>query len=279
MSACTTKEGVTVVEKEFPSTPEYEKFKKAIKEMSGIDLNSYKYQIHRRIKNLMEKIKVNSYTEYLNMLKTDKKRWEQFLNYLTINVSEFLRNPERFKILQENIIPELLKERSALRIWSAGCATGEEPYTLAIIAEEMKLSPKTLILATDIDKDALAKAMEGIYEEKQLVNLSADVIEKYFQREKDGRYRVKDTLKKRIKFKRHNLLEDPFEKDFDLILCRNVVIYFSKETKDMLYRRFSNALRLNGYLMTGSTEQIFNARQFGLKMVYPFFYKKVAESS
>ncbi len=268
-----------MAEKEFPSTPEYEKFKKAIKEMSGIDLNSYKYQIHRRIKNLMEKIKVSSYTEYLHMLKTDKKRWEQFLNYLTINVSEFLRNPERFKILQENIIPELLQERSVLRIWSAGCATGEEPYTLAIIAEEMKLSPKTLILATDIDRDALAKAREAIYEEKQLVNLSPEVIEKYFQRERDGRYRVKDVLKKRITFKRHNLLEDPFEKDFDLILCRNVVIYFSKETKDELYKRFSHSLRLNGYLMTGSTEQIFNARQFGLKMVYPFFYKKVAESS
>ena len=130
------------------------------------------------------------------------------------------------------------------------------------------------ILAADLDKFVLAKAQEGIYEERSTINMTTELKDRYFTKLADGKLQVKQLLKSRIKFKQLNLLTDPFEKNFDLIICRNVVIYFDNDAKEGLYKKFAEALRPNGVIFVGSTERIFNYREIGLKTIAPFFYQK-----
>ena len=130
------------------------------------------------------------------------------------------------------------------------------------------------ILAADLDKFVLAKAKEGIYEERSTINMTTELKDRYFTKLADGKLQVKQLLKSRIKFKQLNLLTDPFEKNFDLIICRNVVIYFDNDAKEGLYKKFAEALIPNGVLFVGSTERIFNYREIGLKTIAPFFYQK-----
>src|SRR5690606_29064959 len=148
--------------------------------------------------------------------------------------------------------------------WSAGCSTGEEPYSLAMMVKENRWNLSEKIFATDIDREVLAKAAKGAYAERALEGVSVNSKNKYFNKIDDG-YEIKDEIKNMVNFQQHNLLRDAFPRDFDLILCRNVVIYFTEETKDKLYRNFTNSLRKNGVLFIGSTEQIFQAKELGLK--------------
>ncbi|KUK32545.1 MAG: Chemotaxis protein methyltransferase CheR [Thermoanaerobacterales bacterium 50_218] len=254
---------------------EYEVFIKKVSQITGIDLKNYKrHQLERRIRSLMRAQGVESYLDYLVLLKRDSFQLKKLVDHLTINVSEFYRNPLQWKILKEEILPELLKTNPCLRTWSAGCATGEEPYTLALVLKEKIRNPFPKILATDVDEDALAKAREGVYPERAVVNVPRDQLRKYFEKEGD-KYRISEEIKNLVEFRRHDLLRDPFRRNFDLILCRNVVIYFTEEAKNNLYRRFRNALRPGGILFTGSTEQIFRASELGLEAVASFFYRRV----
>ncbi len=263
-------------EKDYPAPPEYVDFKRKVRSLTGVDLDAYKYQIHRRVHMLMQRWGMRSYDDYFNAIKNDEKRLREFLDYLTINVSEFFRNPNKFEELEARVIPMLLegKARRQLKAWSAGCATGEEPYSLAIIFEDLGIAREPRILATDIDKTALAIAQKGIYAKKQLANVSQERIARHFTPLGDDLYEVKPHVKDRVRFQQQDLLKDPFDKDFDLILCRNVVIYFRPEAKDMLYRKFQEALRPGGVLMVGGTEQIFNYRELGFKSAGPFLYQK-----
>ncbi len=254
---------------------EYEEFKKKFFELSGINLNSYKHQIHRRVHMLMKKWNIDNYDELFRLISTNKEKYMDFLNYLTINVSEFFRNPERFDTLEKEIIPMIMRPDRSIKAWSAGCATGEEPYSLAMVFEDLKISKTPRILATDIDRDALEKAKKGVYEAKQLQNVRPDRLKKYFLKKSDNLYEVSQVIKDRVNFKRHDLVLDPFDKDFDLILCRNVVIYLEKEVKEKLYRKFKDALRIGGVLMVGNTEQIFGYRELGFRSIKPFFYQRV----
>ncbi len=216
-----------------------------------------------------------SYQDYFELILKDEKAQKEFLDRLTINVTEFFRNPDKWEELKNKYLPQLLKESgSKFKAWSAGCSSGEEPYSLAILLEELKAPLGAKVLATDIDINILDKARRGAYEERSLVSTPKKYIEKYFEY-RDGLYYVKPTVKARVMFKRHNLLQDPFEKNFDLILCRNVVIYFEMKAKEELYRKFAESLRKGGIIFVGSTERIFNYRQIGLEVVSPFFYKKV----
>jgi chemotaxis protein methyltransferase CheR len=161
-----------------------------------------------------------------------------------------------------------------LKIWSAGCSSGEEPYTWAIILEQLKAS-QAKITATDIDTGVLAQAKDGIYEKRALESTDPAIVDQYFKKLDKERYEVKPVLKTRVMFKKQNMLQDPFEKDLDFISCRNVVIYFEMETKNVLYQNFVNALKPGGILFVGSTERIFNYRKLGLKVIEPFFYQKI----
>ena len=139
--------GYTMKEREYPAPPEYGTFKENVRSLTGIDLNAYKYQIHRRVHMLMQRWRVQSYEEYYRTIASSEEKLREFLDYLTINVSEFFRNPQRWWEIKDKIIPSLLKDRrsNSLRLWSAGSATGEEPYSLSMLALECGLSTKEKI--------------------------------------------------------------------------------------------------------------------------------------
>jgi len=255
---------------------DYEIFIKKIEKFTGIGLTSYKRpQMERRINSLMRTQGFRNYFEYHCALQKDPLQLEKLLNHLTINVSEFYRNPPQWEILKTRILPELLKVNPRPKTWSAGCATGEESYTLALILRENVSCSFPRILATDIDEKALAKAKVGVYQEKAIMHVPKDQLVKYFFRDGDA-YQIKEEIKRLVNFQRHDMLKEPFGSLFDLILCRNVVIYFTEEAKNMLYQRFRDALRPGGVLFTGSTEQIFQASQLGLEAVASFFYRRVS---
>lgn len=254
---------------------DYENFLKDLIRRFEMDLTGYKqHRVRRRIDMLMRKHAFKSYPDYFSKLKDDDLLWDEFLDKLTINVTEFFRNPEKWEYLQKNIIPDLLNKSNKLKLWSAGCSTGEEPYTLSMVLEELNKSNKADIIAADLDKFVLKKAQNGVYEERSMINLSQNFRTKYFEKLTDGKYKVKQNVKSNVRFKQLNLLTDNFDKDHDLIICRNVVIYFDNPAKEKLYRKFAEALKPGGILFVGSTERIFNYREIGLKTIAPFFYQK-----
>lgn len=253
----------------------YEWFKKEVYKLTGIDLNFYKEkQMRRRIDTLAKKNKTDSYEAYVQLLKSDKILFEQFVNFLTINVSEFYRNPDQWKLMDETVIPKLLREhKRPLRIWSAACSTGDEPYSIAMaFSKHIQLS-NIQILATDIDKQVLEQAQAGLYNEKSIAGVPADLKRKYFTQVGNS-YKISDELKKCVTFKQHNLLKDPYPRDYDMILCRNVVIYFTDEAKDEIYKKFYQTLGNHGVLFIGSTEQIINYKEVGFSRLSSFYFEK-----
>ena len=253
---------------------DWEEFKAKLKRKTEIDLDLYKApQMQRRIMNLARRNGYDKYSAYFDKVVQDKDDFAAFIEYLTINVSEFFRTPDKFAKLETDVIPELMKRSSRLNIWSAGCSIGAEPYSLAMILNDMTPNTRHRILATDLDIEILGKAKAGVYNENELKAMSEARKSKYFTIQLD-KYAVSPDIKKRIEFKRHNLLKDPFETGFDLILCRNVVIYFTEEEKDQLYANFFKALKPGGILFVGATEAILNFRKLGYTSYQPFFYQK-----
>lgn len=260
----------------YPAPPEYNTFKKKIRELTGIDLDAYKYQIHRRIHMLMQRWGAKSYDEYYKTIADNPDKLREFLDYLTINVTEFFRNANRWWELKDNVIPEIYKDlgHKRIKLWSAGCSSGEEPYSLAILAMESDVATPQPVLAADIDTGMLAKAEKGVYQKRQIANAPRAWVSKYFTELDANNVEVKKDVKSKVKFKHMNLIEDRFETGFDIILCRNVVIYFGPETKTELYKKFLAALRPGGYLMTGATEQIFDYKTIGFESTGPFLYRR-----
>lgn len=255
-------------------TNEYQDFMVNIKKLTGIDLQLYKEaQMKRRLTSLYEKKGYRNFNDYFRYISADRTGLNEFLDRMTINVSEFYRNAKRWDVLDKKILPRLVKNTDRLKVWSAACSTGEEPYTLAmVIAKHMPLS-KVTILATDIDDEVIARAKTGIYHERSLNELPAELKMKYFEKNGDY-YKVNQEIIKAVTFKKHNLLAEPFENNFDLIVCRNVLIYFTEEAKDLLYGKFSHALKQSGVFFVGSTEQIFSAAQYQFETEDTFFYRK-----
>lgn len=256
------------------SEKDWELFKQKLFNKSTINLNDYKpTQMQRRITSLMTRHGASSYVAFFEKMERDQQLYKDFIDFLTINVTEFFRTPEKFDELERKVIPDLLAKSSKLSIWSAGCSIGAEPYSLAMILNELTPGTRHRILATDLDVEILGKAKKGIYTMNELKNLPAARLNKYFK-QADANYHLNDDIKSRVEFQRHNLLLDKFENGFDLILCRNVVIYFTEEAKDALYRRFFAALKPGGVLFVGGTEAILNFRDIGFQSYLPFFYKK-----
>lgn len=252
----------------------YEVFLNNLHKSLDVDLRGYKRpQMERRINSLMRTLQIATYDNFISRMREDQLVFNRFLNHLTINVSEFFRNKSQWDVLKEKILPLIIENNKNLKIWSAGCSTGEEPYTLAMLLAEHFPQCNHTILATDFDLKVLNKAKEGIYSSKEISGVPENYLRRYLIN-KDGNYQVKEDIKRSIVFKNHNLLKDPFDTNFDLILCRNVVIYFTEDTKNQLYRWFYNSLRTKGVLFTGSTEQIIQAREIGLNSIAIFFYQK-----
>ena len=254
---------------------DYEWFKSGFLSMSGIDLNSYKEgQMKRRIDNFLKKHQVDDYNTFLSLLKQDTEIYDSFITYLTINVSEFYRNPDQWEILDKTIIPDLIKKFGRnLKIWSAACSTGDEPYSLVMALSRHIPLNQIKIVATDLDKQVIAKAKVGLYSEKSIASVPADFKQKYFTQVGPS-YKIADEIKARVEFKEHNLLKDTYPTDCHMIVCRNVLIYFTEEAKDEVFRKFYKSIANGGYLFIGSTEQIMNYREIGFDRNGSFFYIK-----
>lgn len=259
---------------------DYEGFKNEVLKLTKIDLSAYKEkQMRRRIDSLVKKRDCKTYKEYVKMLTTQKDVFEEFVNFLTINVSEFYRNPDQWKIMDQEMIPELIKKFGEnLKIWSAACSTGDEPYSLVMALSRHLPLNKIRITATDIDKQVIAQAKTGIYTAKSIANVPDDLKKKYFTELTKDSYQISNEIKARVDFKEHNLLKDPYIKPCDMIVCRNVLIYFTEEAKYDVYVKFEAALKENGILFVGSTEQVTDYKKIGYKRRSSFYYEKDAET-
>ena len=253
----------------------YDWFKGEILKMTKIDLNYYKEkQMRRRIDTLVNKNGAKSYEEYVKLIRADKVLFEQFVNFLTINVSEFYRNIDQWKLMDETVIPKILaNNRGTINIWSAACSTGDEPYSLVMAFSKHIPLSRIKVTATDIDKQVIQHAQVGLYNAKSIAGVPADMKRKYFTQVGTS-YKIADEIKKCVTFKEHNLLKDVYPKNFDLILCRNVVIYFTDEAKDMIYQNFYGSLKSKGILFIGSTEQISNYKEIGFDRLSSFYFQK-----
>jgi chemotaxis protein methyltransferase CheR len=179
-----------------------------------------------------------------------------------------------FSELEHKIKDLLCPDRNRLKIWSAACSNGCEPYTLAMIMEKLTPGKKHDIIATDIDTTILETAKKGIYNKNDIKNVDPQLKEKYFAPIGDDKYAIKDEIKNRVSFKKHDLILERYDLSFDLIVCRNVVIYFTQETKNEIYKKFYQALKPGGLLFVGATESIYNYRELGFEKASTFIYRK-----
>lgn len=253
---------------------DYEAFKIEILALTDINLGLYKEkQMKRRIDSLIKKNSFEGYADYIKAISLEQKLFNEFINYLTINVSEFYRNPRQWEVLEQEILPVLLSRTDNLKIWSCACSTGDEPYTLVMVLNNFLPLRRIKIMASDIDREALEKARAGIYSYKNVEKLPYSYLSRYFDKSGD-KYIIKDEVKQCVDFKRHNLLKDNFPAGCDLIVCRNVLIYFTEEAKAEIYIKFNKSLNVGGVLFVGSTEQIILSGRYNLTPVRTFFYVK-----
>ncbi|HEX5323911.1 MAG TPA: protein-glutamate O-methyltransferase CheR [Capsulimonadaceae bacterium] len=265
---------------EFGDT-DWQTFKGKIMAATGIRLDDYKpEQMRRRISTLAQRIGASSFTAYFGRIERDPVEMAGFLERMTINVSELFRNPERFGELRELIASALSGgrvgvTRPLISVWSAGCSYGAEVFSLAILFDELKLGPIARFTATDIDKGILERARQGRFHQMEMQNLSPERRDVYFRQTNEEEYFVLDKLRDRVVFSEHDLLTSPYPKEaYDLIACRNVVIYFTDEAKKRVYEGLYSALKPGGVLFIGSTERIPDHRDVGLELIMPFFYRK-----
>lgn len=240
----------------------------------NIRLDAYKEkQLNRRIQTVMRQAGANDLKEYSTLIHGDETIRKQFLDYITINVTEFFRNKDLFEKFEELLTTDLSRKFDKISIWSAACSIGAEPYSLAMIIDRHSLPLKKKIIATDIDDTILQKAKTGIFKESELKNVSVIDRSDYFALE-NNRYVLNDNIRQMVDFRKHDLVLDDFEKNLHVIVCRNVTIYFKNEIKEEIYRKMSDSLVKGGLLFTGATETIYQPEQFGLKKVSSFIYKK-----
>lgn len=254
----------------------YDFIKQQILKLTGINLDFYKSeQMQRRLGTFLIRSGHKDWASLFKEASSDPAASRRLKDFLTINVSSFFRDTDKYSHLQRVVLPQLLQERPRLRIWSAGCSRGQEPYTIAMVLTELTgNADQHYLLATDLDRSALDWAQAGgPYTSDDVAGMPAAWRERYFD-QRDGKYWLNRKLRHQIRFKQQNLLEDPFENNFDLIICRNVVIYFTAPVKDELYQRFRDALRPGGILFVGGTEIVPKASSLGLETVGISFYRR-----
>ena len=228
----------------------------------------------RRLDGFTSRVGATSIDEFCKRIATDAKVREMVMNFMTINVTEFFRDSRHFDVLRSKVLPEILKKNPRPRIWSAGSSRGAEAYSVAMMIEEIAPGAKAQIFGTDIDVRMIAQARDGgPYPDAEAKNISASLRRKFME-QRDGGYFVVSEIRSKVRFKEQNLLTDRFDQNFDLIMCRNVVIYFSEVAKIELNTKFSNSLKTGGVLFIGGTETILNPHEFGFERDGAAFYRK-----
>ncbi len=252
-------------------------FQQRVEARVGVRLSQYKPdQMRRRLMSLAQKSGSDSFASFASAIERDPAQLREFLDKMTINVTELLRNPERFHELVSLVLPGLLAQRKGtpLSVWSAGCSYGAEAFTLAFLLHELQPGVGHKIRGTDIDLPVLARAECPCFSAADMVNLSPARRQAHFS-EAGGTYQPLPHLRNLVRFGPHDLLGEAYPKaEHDLILCRNVVIYFNDDAKERIFRGFFQALRPGGVLFVGGTERLSNHRSLGFELLRPFFYRK-----
>lgn len=243
------------------------KFKELIYQEAGIKLTDLKKAlIQARLSKRLRLLGLSSYRDYYQYLidnYNDEKI--EFINAITTNKTEFFREFKHFEYMRDYCLPDFQERgRKTIKIWSAGCSTGEEAYSIAITVREFfgfAKTPEIKILATDIDTNVLEKAYSGLYSLEQVKDIDVSVLKKYFMRGtgvNEGLFKVKDEIRKMVTIRRLNLLDGsyPMKGKMDIIFCRNVIIYFDRPTQKVLFERFSRYLDDDGYLFIGHSENL-----------------------
>ena len=269
---------LSINDKQFTRLTEY------LKRNFGVNLVKKRTLIESRLNNYLVKNGFTNYADYLDYAFGDSTGNEitQILNLLTTNYSYFMREWDHFRYFRDRVLPELAPglRDGDLRTWSAGCSTGQEPYTLAMILSDFqndrRLKWDAKVLATDISEKALNNANKGVFQADCLKNVPAVWKLSYFNKISDSEWAVSDKLKKEVIFRRFNLLEEefPFRKKFHVIYCRNVMIYFTEETKKKLISKFYEATANGGYLFIGQSESL-DKNETDYQFIMPSIYKKV----
>ncbi len=252
-----------------PSDPEEISFRlilRKIEKGSTLDFTSYKDKcLKRRIRVRLRSLEIDSFTEYFELLQNNEKELKELIDTITINVTQFFRDLTTFQFLMENIMQVMCedKARETLRIWSAACASEEEVYTIAIAIMEVfgrrleKL--KVDLIGTDIDDKSLELANAGVYPSKNLRVLAENYpsyLEKYFVPSGKDNFKIKDSVRRIVQFKKRDVIKDPHYLNMDIIFCRNLFIYFEKSLQERILNRFHEDLLPNGYLVLGKVETI-----------------------
>jgi chemotaxis protein methyltransferase CheR len=257
------------------SNGDFERLSRFIHDNSGIKMSpAKKNMVEARLRKRLKELNFSSYSAYCDYLfsrEGKEKELVHMVDVITTNKTDFFREPKQFSFLSDTALPALLVESGAgrtypLKIWSAGCSTGEEPYTISIVLNEFaeKNSKYNFsIYATDISTIVLNKAIQGIYDEDRIAPITTDVVKKYFLRSKDKQkklVRVAPFIRNSVSFSRLNFMDADFgiNESFDIIFCRNVIIYFDKPTQDKLILKLLKHLNPGGYLFLGHSETIFN---------------------
>ena len=263
---------------------EFSKFAKLIYDESGIYMKDSKITLlSNRLRKRLAALSLSEFSDYYHYLEklsgdSKKKEYEELLDVVSTNETYFFRNERHFEALMEYCLPELakIKKNRKLRIWSAACSTGEEPYTIAIcVMECMRFFQgwDIEIIATDIAPSVLEFAREGYYSGRRIEKVPPELLKKYFKLEdkEKGVYKINDELKKMVNFYYLNFFKNPFPKDMDVIFCRNVMIYFDKSHQRDLVAEFYKSILDHGYLFIGHSETLHSISD-------DFVYKKILEA-
>ncbi|MCB1740076.1 MAG: protein-glutamate O-methyltransferase CheR [Gammaproteobacteria bacterium] len=251
------------------STGDFERIRNLLKQHTGITLADTKRElVYSRIARRLRKLGIRGFGQYCDYLESNPStELQSFVNVMTTNLTAFFREPHHFRYLSEVVLPRLIQNRASsrrLRLWSAGCSTGEEAYSIAIVLRECIPNIErwdVKLLATDLDSNVLETARQGIYSDQVRAKVDAQRLRSFFDEYPSSgemRYRVRDSLRRMIRFNRLNLLGDwPFKGPFDAIFCRNVVIYFDTETQSALFERMADVTAADGNLFIGHSETLF----------------------
>ncbi|MFB3850583.1 MAG: protein-glutamate O-methyltransferase CheR [Acidobacteriota bacterium] len=250
----------------------YRKLTSLIYDRTGLFFGeNSRFFLEKRVELRITALNLRNLDEYVRYLMFDsdsEKEWDSLITTITTNETYFMREERQLKCFKEDILPEIAKKRagSKIRIWSAGCSSGEEPYTIAILVKESKCVPEHYveILATDINSRVINKAKEGIYGESSFRSVNEAFKARWFISEGNQKWRIKDEVKARVTFQRFNLFElDRYALlgNFDVIFCRNVIIYFDMDAKVKVVERFFDKLHDGGYLLLGHSESLISVTE------------------
>jgi chemotaxis protein methyltransferase CheR len=258
---------------------DYERLVTAVRRVCGIDLAQYKRpQMERRIRAFASRRGHDDLGEYAWVLDRDREELDRFLDRLTINVSQLWRNPDQWAVLERRVLPELATAAPVpgrVRCWSAGCSYGAEAYTLAAVCRRAIPDARVTIVGTDIDARMIERAREGVFSADDARDAPADALAAGFDLV-DGVWHAREELKQLVRFERADLLRvRPARAAYDLVLCRNTVIYFTEDVRDDVHGRLAASLRAGGRLVVGATERVVDAGRHGLRSESPFVYRKV----